>query len=712
MQSSKKNLLRLRPVTLALAGLMALSHSAVLMADEPAKQEEDAKSRPDVIRLSPVVVSATRVEQSSFDVPASIDALDKNQIQDGQPQVNLSETLVRVPGVVVQNRQNYAQDLQVSSRGFGSRAAFGVRGVRLIADGIPATNPDGQGQAATFDLGSAQRIEVLRGPYSALYGSSSGGVIQVFTEDGPRQPAGAGSLWFGSFGSSKGALKFGGESGKLNYLFDVSRFDTNGYRDHSAATRDQLNGKFKYTVGPDATLSMVINALDQPDTQDPLGLSKAQANANPRQVDASAITFNTRKSIRHDQEGLIYEQRVNDKNTLRVMGYIGHRVVTQFQAFQGGSNTAIDTFSGGVVNFDRNFGGLGLRWTHSTRMADGPLTVVAGVDYDRSKERRKGFTNRNGTAGVLKRDEDDKVISMNLYVQGEWRFSPRWLLSAGLRDSRVNFKSDDHFVIGVNPNDSGTVDYSNTSPVLGVLFQLSPAVNVYANAGRGFETPTFNELFYKPDGTSGLNFALRPSKSNNYEIGVKAYPGSTTRLNLAAFSIDTSDEIVTAASTGGRTSFRNAGKTERQGLELSVDTEFGRGFGGYLAYTYLDAKFKGNTLDGKKLPGVPRGTLYGELIWKHAGSGFATALEARWNGKVEVIDTNADAPAASYTVVNWRAGFEQKSGPWRIKEFLRVDNLFDKTYIGSVIVGDTNKRYYETAPGRNYVIGVNASYQF
>lgn len=712
MQGSKKKLFGLKSVTVAFTGLMALGHAVNSMAEEPPKQEEGAKSSPNVIRLAPVVVSATRVEQSSFDVPASIDALDKNQIQNGQPQVNLSETLARVPGVVVQNRQNYAQDLQISSRGFGSRAAFGVRGVRLIADGIPATNPDGQGQAATFDLGSAQRIEVLRGPYSALYGSSSGGVIQIFTEDGPPEPTGTASLWFGSFGSSKGGFKFGGESGKLNYLFDLSRFDTNGFRDHSAATRDQLNGKFKYSVGPDATLTMVINALDQPDTQDPLGLTKAQADANPRQVDASAITFNTRKSIRHDQEGLVYEQRINGTDTLRALGYIGNRVVTQFQAFQGGSNTTIDKFSGGVVNFNRDFGGLGLRWTHSTRMADEPFTLVAGVDHDRSTERRKGFTNMNGTAGVLKRDEDDKVTSTNVYLQGEWLFSPRWLLSVGLRNSRVRFNSGDHFVIGVNPNDSGAVDYTNTSPVLGLLFHLTPAANLYANAGKGFETPTFNELFYKPDGTSGLNFALRASKSNNYEAGLKAYPGSNTRLNFAAFRIDTTDEIVVAASVGGRTSFRNAGKTEREGLELSVDSEFGRGFAGYLAYTYLDAKFRGDTLDGKKLPGVPRSTLYGELNWKHAGSGFSTALEARWNDKVEVIDTNADAAAPSYAVVNWRAGFEQNRGLWRFNEFLRVDNLFDKAYIGSVIVGDTNKRYYEPAPGRNYVVGFNTSYQF
>lgn len=680
------------------------------------------------MRLSPVVVSATRIEQSSFDLPVSIDAIDRRQIREGQAQVNLSETLARVPGIVVQNRQNYAQDLQISSRGFGSRAAFGVRGVRLIADGVPATMPDGQGQAATFSLSSASRIEVLRGPYSAIYGNHSGGVIQIFTEDGPARPAADTSVTFGSHGASRVGIRAGGQTGKLNYAVDLSRFETDGYRDHSAARREHFNGKWKYAPDGDSTFTLIINALDQPDTQDPLGLNAAQVRSNRRQADAAAIQFNTRKDIRHQQGGLSYERNFGGNDALRVMGYYGTRQVTQFQSIPTGPQ-ASPTHPGGVIDFDRDFGGLGLRWTHQGALAGGPLTFTAGIDHDRSDEDRRGYQNfvgaRTGVRGALKRNENDEVTSLGEYLQAEWQAAPRWTLIAGLRHTEVKFETRDFFITGANPDDSGSVTHRNTSPAAGVLFRLTPVLNLYANFGKGFETPTFNELFYKPDGTTGLNLSLKPSRSRNFEAGIKAFAGARTRINLAVFKIETTNEIVVAGSTGGRTTFKNAGKTERQGAELTVDSALGRGFDAYFSAAYLDASFQDafttcvgapcsavTVPAGRQLPGVPRRTLYGEISWKHTPSGSSTALEARYHDKVHVHDLNSDAPAGSYSVVNWRAGFEQKHGTWRLSEFFRVDNLFDRKYIGSVIVGDTNQRYYEPAPQRNFLIGVSAGLSF
>src|SRR5687768_3498647 len=231
-----------------------------------------------------VVVTATRAPQPSLQVPASVDRIPGEEIREGRSQVNLSESLGRVPGIVVQSRQNYAQDLQISSRGFGARSTFGVRGIRLIADGIPATMPDGQGQAATFSLGSAERIEVLRGPFSALYGNASGGVIAIETRDAPQTPTGEAALSAGSYGTWRAALGGGGQWGPLNAIADLSRFGTDGYRDHSAATRDHLNAKLRYRLSADTALTVVANSLRQPDTQDPLGLSRADFEANPRQV--------------------------------------------------------------------------------------------------------------------------------------------------------------------------------------------------------------------------------------------------------------------------------------------------------------------------------------------------------------------------------------------------------------------------------------------
>jgi len=666
-------------------------------------------------RVADVVVTATRVPQASFEVPAAIDTVDARAAGEDRIQVNLSEFLGRVPGIVVQNRQNYAQDLQVSSRGFGGRATFGVRGVRLIADGIPATMPDGQGQAATFDLATADRIEVLRGPFASLYGNSSGGVVQVFTADGPPEPTLGVSAFAGSYGTRKAGLQFGGQQGEVNYIAGISRFRTDGYRDHSAATRDQFNAKLAAPAAG-GRLTLVANGLDQPGTQDPLGLSRAQFEADPRQVDPSAILFDTRKSVRQAQLGAIHDLALTGEDTVQARLYGGTRTVVQFLAQTGDTPLG----SGGVVDLDRRYGGIGLRWTRAVAGGERPFTVSVGADLDRLDERRRGYVNDFGTPGALKRDEDDLVENSDAYVQGEWRFAPAWSASGGVRYSRVAFESRDRYVVGANPDDSGAVTYSRTMPVAGLLFRASERWHVYANAGEGFETPTFAELAYRPGGATGLNFALQPAKSRHAEIGAKGRLGQGARFAAALYRIETRDEIVTNTSAGGRTTFKNASKTQRDGVEVSAEGSLGAGFEASVAWTWIDARFtEGFTSGtppvavrpGSKLPGVPQSVLAAELAWRHAASGFHAAAELRASGKVFVNEANTDA-AAGYAVGSLRAGFEQRHDAWRFREFVRVDNVTDARYAGSVIVAEARGRFFEPAPGRNWTVGITASGSF
>ncbi|MGH8739959.1 MAG: TonB-dependent receptor family protein, partial [Burkholderiales bacterium] len=492
-----------------------------------------------------VVVTATRAPQPSLQVPASVDRIHADEIREGRAQVNLSESLGRVPGIVVQNRQNYAQDLQISSRGFGARSTFGVRGIRLIADGIPATMPDGQGQAATFSLGSAQRIEVLRGPFSSLYGNASGGVIAIETREGPQTPTAEADFLVGSYDTWRAGVLFGGQWGALNAIGDFSRFETDGYRDHSAARRDHLNAKLRYSLNPDTTLTLVANSLRQPDTQDPLGLSRADFEANPRQVHPNAVLLDTRKTVNQDQAGTTLSHRLG-QGRLEATLYGGERFVEQFLAipvaFQGAA-----THSGGVVNLDRGYGGGALRWSWNS----GAIRFSAGVEHERMDERRRGFINNNGVAGNLKRDEDNEVTSTDFYAQAEWRFAERWSLHGGARHSRVRFTSEDHFIIAGNPDDSGERSFRATTPVVGLLYRLSPRVSLYGNLGRGFETPTFAELAYRSGGLTGLNLALEASRSRHAELGAKAVLAGSVRLNGALFDIVTEDEIVVEQNQGG-----------------------------------------------------------------------------------------------------------------------------------------------------------------
>jgi iron complex outermembrane recepter protein len=654
-----------------------------------------------------VVVTATRAPQPSLEIPASIDRIYGDEIREDRPQVNLSESLGRVPGIAVQNRQNYAQDLQIQSRGFGARSTFGVRGIRLIADGIPATMPDGQGQAATFSLSSAERIEVLRGPFSALYGNAAGGVIAVETADGPQVPTGEASLLFGSYSTWRAGLKFGAPRG----LVDISRFRTEGYREHSAALRDHLNAKLRF-----GSVTLVANSLRQPDTEDPLGLTRAQMERDPRQATPEALTFDTRKSVSQDQVGATWRPTIG-AGRVELMGYVGQRAVQQLLAIPVATQSAA-THSGGVVDLDRNYGGGALRWFGDV----GSVRLSAGVEYDAMYERRKGFINNNGSIGALKRDEDNSVASTDFYTQAEWKLAERWSLHGGARASRVAFRSEDYYTT-LNANDSGGRVYKAITPVAGVVFRANRNTSVYGNVGRGFETPTFLELAYRTSG-SGLNFDLNASRSRHAELGVKTVMPQRARLTAAVFDIDTSSEIVVERNQGGRATFKNVGHTDRRGLELGAETLLPGPFTVRAAYTHLQATFRegfdtvigvfpNNTPvpvpAGARLPGVPRNQLFGEVRYKR--SPFHASLEALHRSQVAVNDPNTDHTAA-FTVWNAAAGLVQERGRWRLTEFVRVDNLTDRNYVGSVIVNEANFRYFEPAPRRSMSLGLQGSLQF
>jgi len=671
-----------------------------------------------------VVVSASRVEHSSFDLPAAIDVVDAARIRDGQMRVNASEALSAVPGLVAQNRQNYAQDLQISSRGFGARSAFGVRGVRLISDGVPATMPDGQGQPSAFNLDMAERIEVLRGPFSAIYGNHAGGVIQLFTRDGAGAPTVEAAVSAGSYGSRKTDLNAQGASAGIGYVLDASRFDTDGYRDHSAATRDQAFAKLTLHPLDAGKLTLVANGLRQDGTQDPLGVTRATYLRDPRagETDSTdtqtpkrtlADRYNTRKDIRHTQAGLAWDQQFGD-DRFHAMVYGGNRQVVQYQAFSKAFQQSAAS-AGGVVDFDRDFYGADVNYALVRRLAGGRLTTTVGIDYGHSSDARKGYENFVGAVfgvrGALRRDEQDGLSSLDPYLQAEWQGGP-WVLTGGVRHTRLRVSVDDAY--RSNGNDSGAVAYSHTTPVVGVLYKVDAQLNLYASAARGFETPTLNELFYSGSG-AGFNFGLKAAQSTHVEVGAKAIVERNVRINAALFQVRTDDELVVDASSGGRTSYRNASKTLRQGAELSLDARLGGGFTGRLALTTLRAVYDeafGSVVQGSRLPGVPNANGFAELAWKDGAGRFGAAVEGVASGRAYAEDANLEAPAPGYGVVNVRVNASQQAGGWRLTQFVRINNLLDRQYVGSLIVGDTNKRYYEAAPGRNWMAGISAAYTF
>jgi iron complex outermembrane receptor protein len=686
--------------------------------------------------LATVVVTATRIAEDSRDLPISIDRIDAQTIRSGQLQVNLSESLMTVPGVSAQSRQNYAQDLQLSVRGFGARSSFGVRGVRLYSDGIPGTMPDGQGQFSQFDLGSADHIEVMRGPFSALYGNSSGGVIAIFTEDAkPGYLIGA-TAEYGTFNTQRYAMKTTGDDGLVNYVVDASHFQTDGYRVHSDAERNLFNAKASGTLSDTSKLTVVANAVQTPFVQDPLGLTRAQLAADPTQAGVNAIAYNTRKSLAQEQVGAVYENQLSAADDLVASAYTGHRATTQFQAIPQATQQAAPLYPGGVIDLDRAYWGVDLHMTDQRSVGGMPLLLVAGVNYDDLAEARKGYLNfigsELGVQGALRRDEANHVYDFDQYFQAQWDPAARWRIVAGVRNSVIDVTSHGHLAV-LDAADS-EVRYSAVNPVAGVTFRATDAVNLYGSYGKGFETPTLNDLAYRSvDGSlPGLNLGLKPARSNNYEVGVKA-GNDTVRANLAAFYIRTVDELAVLQNSGGRSVDQNIGETTRRGLELAADAKWGGGFSTRFAYTYIRAVVAqayftcvaapcnplanpsgtppANYLPvaaGSFLPAVAQNSVYLGLTWSYSPLGFSTTLETQGRGKIYADDRNTDA-AAGYWVANWRAGFEQESRHWRFSEFARLDNLANRAYVGSVIVNDANSRFFEPAPGRTAYVMFNAA---
>ncbi len=668
--------------------------------------------------LAPVVVTATRVERALLDVPASVDVIGRETLRDAQPRVNLSETLSRVPGIVVLDRQNYAQDLQISIRGFGSRATFGVRGVRLYVDGVPATSPDGQGQVSHFPLGAAERIEVLRGPFSALYGNSSGGVIALSSELRPQNLAFTPNGFVDSSGAWRAGVNAVGGSDSYAFAVDASRFRTPGEREHSAASRNTVNLRFGVRDSPLGHARVSLNALDMPNTQDPLGLTRAQFDADPTQVAANALQFNTRKNTRQVTLGANTEAALGQGRSLSASAWLGTRSITQFLSIPVAVQ-ANPLQPGGVVDFDRVFGGADLRATWDIDA----MTASIGLSAERLDEDRRGYENFIGSTlgvlGRLRRDENNVLTAIDPYAQLEWRVADRWRLHAGMRYSQVRFESRDHYVVGTNGDDSGARSFSALNPSVGIVYRPNAALAWYAAYGRGFETPTLNELAYRPDGSAGFNDGLSAARSHNFEVGVKYLAGRALRATLALFASETRDELTVRTSSGGRSSFANVARTRRDGVEASIDWRPTAAWSVYVSAAYLDARFDTSFLAcgaapctapsvpvpaGSKLPGVPARTLYAELKYR---AGWAD-LGAEWRAQSSlwVNDANTDR-APGYGVLNLVAARSVKLAGHKARLYVRLNNALDKTHAGSVIVNEGNSRFFEPAPGVSGLIGID-----
>lgn len=680
-------------------------------------------------QLPTIKVEATRTDTSYMETPASIFRVDMPESSQSA-QVNLTEIVKGVPSIQLRNRENYAQDLQLSMRGFGARSTFGVRGIRLYVDGIPATMPDGQGQTSNVDLSSLSHLEVLTGPFSSLYGNSSGGAILATTREGTGKDSIEMSYAGGSHNKNRAGLILQGGSDhqyEPSYIISSSYFDTDGFRNHSGANKVLNNAKLTWNLDDGSKINWITNYV-KINADDPQGLNRQQWQNNPRQVNDTNNTYNVRKDIDQTQTGITWSKPLNDQYELYGMAYFGNRQVTQYQSIPRSAQLN-PNHAGGVIDFERNYYGADFRWTGKELLPNTRFSI--GVAVDKMDEDRQGYENFNivagepsyGVKGTLRRDEDNSLWNIDPYLQASWQFLPTWRLDTGVRYSNVHYKSKDHYLS--NGNDSDKTEYDKILPSAALSWQILPELLTYVSYAKGFETPTFTEMAYQADSSkSGFNFDLKPSTSDNYEVGLKSqnYLGDFT---FALFQSKTKDDIVSAGTSNGRSTFRNADKTLREGIEFTWNKKLWRDLTATASYAYLDATFDADVpvnLDkdgvvlaaaipsGNVIPGIAKNQAFIGLAWQPE-QGFYAGLDTQFMDKVYVNDINSDA-AASYTVASIYTGYAWKRADWGINGFARVDNLFDKNYAGSVIVNDANKRFFEPADGRNWSAGISINKQF
>lgn len=671
----------------------ALVLLAVLSAGSVAAEREE------------IQVSATRVTENAFDVPAALSVLGQEQVQLARQQLALDESLVQVPGVFLQNRYNFAQDLRVAIRGFGARGSFGVRGVKILVDGIPNTLPDGQGQFDSLDIGSIGQVEVLRGASSALYGNASGGLINIQSELAPDQPFLELRSAVGEYGYAKSQIKSAGRNGKVDYLVSAAHLEMEGYRQQSDVQSSHMNSRVRIQLDEQSDLTLVLNLLDSPQADDPGGIDAAAMRANPKQARNLNLLYDTGEAIEQQKVGVSYRRSFSSDRELVLRGYSLWRDFANQLPF----------FGGGIVNFDRLFVGGGAQWRDQLSLFGIDSRMILGVDVDRQADDRQRFNNAQGARGALVFDQDEEVISLGVYWQQEWFLSDAFELTTGLRYDRIEFDVDDRFL--GDGDDSGDRDMDALSVNLGLMWRIQEDMNLYATLGSAFETPTTTELANPLGG--GFNQAVDAQEAVNYELGLRgALAEQRFSYDVALFVTKVEDELTPyeLAANPGRTYYENAGRSTRRGVEMALGYSITQGLDLALAYTYSDFEFdrfnnaNGTRFDGSRLPGVPQQLANLSVNYRHA-NGFFAGLDWLYVGSLYADNANR-AKVQAYDVASLRMGWQLQWADISLTPFLGVNNLFDEAYAVNVRINAFGARYFEPAPQRHYYAGATLRFGF
>lgn len=664
-----------------------------------------------VYRLEGITVTVARTRERLDKLPYAVGLLSAAQLQGYQPTISLDESLIEIPGVFVYNRYNFALGNRISIRGFGSRAQFGVRGIRIVQDGIPLTMADGQSQLNNLDLAAAGRVEVIRGPAASLYGNASGGVISVTTEPAPPQPFGAElRVLGGGYGNDqfygKLDLKGAGQSGKLDYVAHLSHFRSDGYRLHSRVEYTLFNTRVRFRPDDGSILTAVINYANTPWAENPSSLTDSLARVKPDTARDLVLTpaecppdpgfggcQNLGETSEQGQAGLTYRRWLGGGHEISIMGY---------GLFRDLDNPIPFT----LILLDRRAAGTRAEYRYSR--PTGPLSgLTLGIDFDYQGDGRLEFFRNDQGVGPLEVDQDETVRSLGLFAYTRWRLTRPLELTASLRYDRVRFEVDDHLVSEGDPDDSGSRTLVQPSPMVGLTYRHAPWLNLYGNVGRSFQTPTTTEF---TDVGGGFNPNLEPETATNYEIGLKGTLAGRLSYSLALYLADVEAQIIGFQAPGTeRTVFRNAGTSRWIGIEADISALLAEGLMITAAYTrsdyeFIDFETDAGDFSGNVVPGIPPHQLHGRLTYTHPSKLSATVQVTAVD--TYFVDSDNENTNDGRAIVDLRFAYAPDRIGRSIAPFLGINNLFDVRSNSSTVVNALGGRYYEPAPGRNVYAGL------
>ena len=656
--------------------------------------------------FKPIIVTAYPLNNTNLNVPLAITSLGKKHFQYGQKQSALNEALLPVPGLFAMNAENFSQDLRVAIRGFGARAPFGIRGIRILVDGIPETTPDGQAQVDNIDLGFIDRAEVFRGSSSALFGNASGGMINLISEFPTQTSFYEASVTAGQFGYQKIQAKSGNSIKNLSYVIHASYNYNRGYRKHSTMKNYILNSKAQLEIDPLTRIRFHISVANSPIANDPGSLNIDQANDDPKQARNVNVEYQAGESVTQNRFGMVYEKKVTPILSFKGNLHFTNREFANKLPFE----------NGGQVKLSRIFWGGRLMFINSSSLLKIPYYLSFGFELGDQKDKRQRYDNLEGTKGDKTFDQLEQFQNIAFFIQQEWIFKKSFRTTLGIRSDINELKATDMYL--VDGDGTGKRTLNNINPLIGFVYNIRKNINLYGNYSTHFETPTLNELSNNPDPSSngGFNSELNPQYAKNIELGVKGFFNENLFIEMAAFKIDALDEIVPfeVSDLPGRTFYRNAGTSIRKGFELGINSQLSKGLQMSIAYTYSDFSYgvyqtNNGVYDGNVLPAIPKKLLYGELSYFHI-SGVYGMIQYKYTGDIYLDDANSVKDSA-YQLMHLRFGYKKYLFNLLIEPYVGLNNLLNTPFNSNIRINAWGGRYFEPASEFSIYGGVSIRFE-